>query len=412
MLGSRSNNFLRNLFTLLSIYSGIFLVLFMMEAASSNTKIFSVNNFLNWDAAHYFAVMQNGYHDENVAFFPLFPVFWRIIHASIAGISIINGLLYIVALAWLAAEFNIQRKNLLLVASVSSLIFMFLPFSEAVFFFTTAMILVGLNKESMLLVCTGLFLAGCARPVATIFIPAILVAEYLCNREGKVRLERIFLQLFFCLLGIFIVFVLQYKETGKWFTFFEYQKNWDNYLRLPKFPLASWAGGYIVRLDALAFFCGVAAFVWLTSITMKAKAQKKDVINKPLVFSLAYLTVLTLTVLFTKGGTFNSFNRYLFASSFFLFAFHSFLERNLFRWKNVLVLFVGSSLSWLLFASYVHIQYLLKFEVLTIYLCVIYLATYNVNKKISRMSFAVIAGVNIFFFLAFMHRFLSGEWVG
>jgi len=411
MLSSRSNNFFRNFLLLLFFYCGIFLLALCIEAYTSNTKAFSEVNLLNWDAGHYFAVMQGGYHDENVAFFPLFPFFWKIIHASIAAMSIINGLIFIASLSWLAEEFNFRKRNLLLVASIPSLIFMFLPFSEALFFFTGVIILIGLEKKNTMMLLTGLLLAGISRPVATVFIPAILITEYV-EVKGKFKnFKPVIFQLIFCLLGLLLVFTLQYWQTGRWFSFFEYQKNWNNYLRLPHFPLSSWAGGYIVRLDAIAFFFGVAALAITVYIIAKAR-KPGDEYSKPLVFSLSFLALLMCIVLFTKGGTFNSFNRYLFASPFFLFALNNFLEKIIFRWKNFLLLFIFSSATWLLFASYVHIQTVLKFETLSIYLCSLLLCVQSVNKKIGIAALIAIVSANIFFFIDFLHRFLSGEWVG
>jgi hypothetical protein len=412
MLGSRSNDFFNKLFQITLFYCGILLLLFLTEAYFSNLQVFSEINLLNWDAAHYFEVMNDGYRNENVAFFPLFPLFWKFIHASASGISILNGLIYILSFAWLAEEFKFKIRNILLLASIPSLVFMFLPFSEAIFFATASLLLIGLKKENNLLIYSGLIVTSLARPVATIFIPAIIFTSFICRAEERVNLRKLVLQLLFCILGLFLVFTFQFYETGKWFTFFEYQKNWNNYLRLPHLPLSSWSGGYIVRLDAMAFFFGLAAISWLAYFLFKSIKNFMGVYNKPLIFSLCYLAFLTCTILFTKGGSFNSFNRYLFVSPFLIFALNHFLESQSFNWKNMAIVFIFSSLTWLLFASYVHIQYLLKFELLSVYLCVLFLCTQSLNKKISSISFIAVLVINVYFFVTFMHRFLSGEWVG
>jgi len=412
MLGSSSNNFFHKLLLLLSFYCGIFLLLLVAEAYLSNLQVFSEINLLNWDAAHYFEIVHEGYKNENVAFFPLFPFFWKFIHASVAGISILNGLMYIFSMAWLAEAFNFKNKNLLLLSSIPSLIFMFLPFSEAIFFIAASILLIGLKKDNHALVYSGLILASMARPVATIFIPAILVTSYLCRGEKPVILKKTILQLIFCVMGLFLVFILQFYETGKWFTFFEYQKNWNNYLRLPVIPLSSWSGGYIVRLDAMAFFFGLAAIAWLVYFIIKSTKSSIGAYDKPLIFSLCYLAFLTCTILFTKGGSFNSFNRYLFVSPFLIFALNRFLETQSFNWKNLVIVFISSSVIWLLFASYVHIQYFLKFELLSVYLCLLFLCTHTLNKRMSSMGFVAVALINIYFLITFMNRFLSGEWVG
>ncbi|MEO8088341.1 MAG: hypothetical protein ABI763_16090, partial [Bacteroidota bacterium] len=341
-----------------------------------------------------------------------FPIFWKTIHASTLAIAITNGLLYCLSLAWLAYEYGFSKRNLFIVSSLPSLFFMFLPFSESVFFFTATVFLIGLKKENQFLIGAGLLMSGLARPVATIFIPAIVITEYYFSNGKNLKLRNVYLQLITCIAALLMVFILQYYEIGKWFTFFEYQKNWNNYLREPSLPLSSWAGGYIVRLDAIAFLSGIAAFTWLVSIIVKMRVSEKNLYNRAFILSLAYLGILTLTVLLTKGGVLNSLNRYIFASPFLVLALSTFLERAIFNRKYLLILFLCSTLFWFLFASYVHIQAFLKFETLSLYLCLVYSAANKTDKKISQLSFLSLIGVNIFFFIAFMYRFLSGDWVG
>src|SRR5205814_2419688 len=84
--------------------------------------------------------------------------------------------------------------------------------------------------------------------------------------------------------------------------------------------------------------------------------------SKALLFSLCYMTFLTVVVLFTKGGMMNSFNRYLFATPFFIVAMHGLFNK---QWpvdigpltlKTTVLVFLFSTLFWMLFASYVHIR--------------------------------------------------------
>lgn len=411
MLSLPSNSFFRNLLLILLFYSGIFLIIILIIFFFRQTVLLSESALLNWDAAHYYDLMQKGYHDSNVAFFPLFPFVWKATHLSVSGMAILNGIIYCLSLAWLATEFNFQIRNLFIIASVPSLIFMFLPFSEASFYFAATTVLIGLKKANSFYTNSGLLLSGFARPVATIFMPAIFLTGIIADGKKKLKDRISYDQLIICLFSIFLVIFLQFAETGKWFTFFEYQKNWNNYLRMPGFPLSSWAGGYVVRLDAIAFFCGIFAFVWFIKIVAMQMKNNVPFNNKPLVFSLAYLSLLSLVILFTKGGVFNSFNRYLFASPFFAIALNSFLEQSSFRIKYLLLLILFSTLFWFLFASYVHIQTVLKFELLTLYLCLTYLTTYKLNKSSILATFLGITVLNVFFFIAFMLRFLSGGWV-
>ena len=233
--------------------------------------------------------------------------------------------------------------------------------------------------------------------------------HYFMRDNSKQKLLQSFWMIVACVGSMLIVFTLQYFQTGEWLSFIHVQKDWGNYLRLPAFPLNSWAGGFIVRLDAIAFFFGIGAAVALGYILFH-KSKIKNNFENTLVFSLCYLSILSFIILFTRGGILNSLNRYLFCSAFFILVLHSLFQNLAFNKKNVLILFFTSGIFWLLFASYVHIQTVLKFEFLSLYLILLLAA--NAENKFWKNTgyYAVFAG-NIIFMLIFMHRFLNGTWV-
>ena len=392
-------------------YGILFIALWTAEKLFLDPDIFSASAFLNWDAMHYDTIRREAYTTGMVAFFPLFPFTWKLLHAGPIGVSIFNGLLFIVSFSWLAEAFRISVKILLLLASGSSLIFMFLPFSEAMFFFTTAMLLVGLKKNHRWLIWSGIFFSGLVRPVATIFIPSILLLHFLFTSKEERKNLDLLLQTGICLLSLLIVFALQYVQTGDPLAFVHVQRGWGNYLRLPSMPLNSWAGGLILRLDALSFFFGISAAIVLAWVTLHKNAVQQQAMTRPVLFSVSYLAFLSFIILFTRGGILNSLNRYLFCSAFFVIAMNDFLSRKIFSARNVLILLVGSGLFWLLFGSYVHIQTLLKFEFLSLYLFLLFTTTSS-NMILKNTSYYLVMACNIFFLFFFYHRFLSGGWVG
>ena len=79
--------------------------------------------------------------------------------------------------------------------------------------------------------------------------------------------------------------------------------------------------------------------------------------------------------------------------------------------KIALLLFISSGLFWLLFGSYVHIQTVLKFEFLTLYLILLTGVTSG-KILIRNFSYFSLLACNIVFMFIFYHRFLSGSWVG
>lgn len=400
-------SFFSNLLLIAAFYSLAGLLFILFETLNSNSAIFSLQNFLNWDALHYDTIRRNGYHTGMVAFFPLFPFTWGILGFSAAGMALLNGSIYVTAFAWLASEFKIPKRNLVLLCSIPSLLFMFLPYSESFFFTASCLLLVGLQKKNTGLALAGILLAGLSRPVATIFIPAILVMDRYYQREQESS-RKTFSLVAAAVGGFLLVMAVQWFQTGTWFTFFQVQKDWNNYLRIPVLPFNSWAGGLIVRLDAMAlFFCMLSTAILIFWFAKKQQGKTEPAV----VFSVAYLAILGLVMLATRGGIFNSLNRYTFATPFFIIAFNSLLNYKLWSPKNLLWLFLISSSFWLLFASYVHIQTLLKFELLTIFLCLAACLQSNI-KWLQNISFWIILIVNIFFMEYFFHRFLSGNWVG
>jgi hypothetical protein len=403
-------NFQSSFVLLLFFYASLLVIFYTGEKLFFNGLIFSEENFLNWDAMHYNTIRQNGYSTGMVAFFPLFPFMWKWTFLGPGGISVLNGLIYISSFAWLATIFQIDSRKLLLIASVPGIIFMFLPFSEAVFFLASTILLAGLKRNNFAMAAAGIVLSGLARPVATIFIPAILAWHFLStDGSGKALVKTLSLTAI-CIASLAIVFTAQYFQTGDWLAFLRVQKEWGNYLRLPVFPLTSWAGGFILRLDALALFFGISAFFALIFFLIK-KQKYRISTDGALIFSLCYLAFLSITILLTRGGVLNSLNRYLFCSAFFFVAMHKLFSFQLFAKKNALILFLVSGIFWLLFASYVHIQTILKFELLSLYL-VLLLAITAEKKMIRDAAYYSALTCNIVFMLIFFHRFLSGEWVG
>lgn len=405
-------NFAKSFLLLLVFYGACFVIFYLSAKALIDASILSERNFLNWDAMHYNTIQRDGYYTGMVAFFPLFPYVWKFTHLGSIGISLLNGFIYILSFAWLSVVFNIHSRRLLLLASAPVLIFMFLPFSEAVFFLTSTILLTGLKKNNYTLIISGILLSGLTRPVATVFIPAFFILHRMTGDNSKKTLLQSLGMVMACAGSMFLVFLLQYYQTGEWFSFIRVQKNWGNYLRLPVFPLNSWAGGFIVRLDAMAFFFGIGAAVYLGFLILRRlKSAGDNKTNMPFIFSLCYLSILSFVILFTRGGILNSLNRYLFCSAFFIVAMDHILQQNFFSRKNVLMVFLLSSIFWLLFASYVHIQALLKFEFLSFYLLLLFITTAE-NKLLKNAGYFSVLACNVIFMLIFFQRFLTGEWVG
>ena len=403
--------FWKSFLLLFTFYLSCFTIYLLIGFISGYSTVPDKSAFLNWDAMHYLTIRNHVYQTGMVAFFPLFPFLWKITFTGAIEISILNGIIYIATLSWLAVVFSIDNRRLILLASVPSLIFMFLPFSESVFFLSCTIMLIGFKKNKADLIYTGIFLAGLTRPVATIFIPAFIILYFLSSPKTKSELIHTFKMILFTLAVLFLVFFLQYLQTGEWFLFFKVQHNWGNYFRLPVFPLNSWAGGFIVRLDALAFLTGIASGIYILYLILKKIKSGQQHTNQAFIFSACYLSLMAVLVLFTRGGMFNSLNRYIFCTAFFMVALNELLASKVFSGKNVLLIFITSGIFWLLFGSYGHIQTLLKFMFLTLYLMLLFCTT-SENRKLSNAGYYGVVACNLLFMLIFFNRYFAGEWVG
>jgi hypothetical protein len=257
----------------------------------------------------------------------------------------------------------------------------------------------------------GLFFSILARPAFTVFIPAIIIAELLYKGRAKIY-PRIGIHILLTLVGLTLVSIIQYRDTGEWFKFFSAQKGWGNELQIPKLPLTSWAGGFIVRLDGFAFLIGVIAGSYLLGLILKLKRFRESIVPKEVVFSLAYLGGITLSVLIFRGGSLFSLNRFVFATPFILVVLNYWITEKLhFKNKQLLFIFGLIFTFWLLFGSYVHIQQILKFTLLSLYAILLF-AIKSDNQRTSKLSYGILIFTNVVFQIIFYLRFLTGDWVG
>src|SRR5690606_31502392 len=107
------------------------------------------SSFLNWDAEHYHWIRNKGYEGFRVAFFPLFPFIWKLIPIGAIGVSVLNGCVFLVSFYFLIRQLGSSWKEVIVYLSIPGCIFFFLPYSEALFFLCSTLILIGLRKNKM-----------------------------------------------------------------------------------------------------------------------------------------------------------------------------------------------------------------------------------------------------------------------
>ncbi|NVO02739.1 MAG: hypothetical protein HXX09_08520 [Bacteroidetes bacterium] len=397
---------------IIGIYCLLFIFIIIGFQKFYYTDLLNSTNFLNWDAEHYFWIKNNGYQGFRIAFFPFFPFLWKGLSFGIFGIVIFNASLYIASFYFLIRKLKAKAFEVILYLSIPSSIFFYLPYTESVFFASSTILLFGLINKKTILVFLGLLLCSISRPAFMVFIPALIIAELLSEKLNLKLFFRLGFYFLSAILGILIVGIIQHHYTGNWFEFFSVQSGWGNKLQIPKFPLSSWAGGLIVRLDGAALLFGTAAGIILILKIFKAKFLKDILMPKEVIFSFCYLAGMALSVFIFRGGSLFSLNRFLFATPFIIVAANYFFKQNFsINKKNLGLIFFLFLLFWLSFGSYGHLRTFLLFLALSIYLF-LFVGTKTNNQLLNKISLILLILVNFIFQILFFIRFMNGGWVG
>ncbi len=404
--------YLTRQFFIALIYSvAVFLLFNLVLKFTSQNNLLTETSLLNWDAQHYQWIKNNGYEGFRVAFFPLFPFLWKFSGLSVYGITFLNAGIYLSGFTAFSLIVRLNLKQSILILSIPSLIFMFVPYTEALFYLSGVVLLVGLKNKRDILICLGLLFCCLTRPASFVLIPAIIITELLTNDSKYDFAKRSLLFSFFSIIGLLGAFSIQFYYTNEWLSFFQEQAEWDNALRLPSLPFTSWAGGNIVRLDGTALLVGFIALFVSTKWILAYMKDNKTKIQKDLLFSTLYIGGISLLVLMFRGGSLFSLNRFVYATPFFLICFYYFLKDTTWNYKQIGIFILGITLFWLSFNSWVHIQTFLKFGLVSLYLAT-YLLLGSPKKLISNTAFIICLTGNISLQLYFYYRFLNAEWVG
>ncbi len=360
-----------------------------------------------WDIEHYLWIANNCYCDFRLVFFPGFSWLWRILDLGIIYISLFNGLMFIFSSSFLAFFMKMNLNRFVVLNSSISGIFFFIPYSESLFYLFVSIGVIGLIIPARI-IGLGFFGASITRSASTLFILSSIASCIKFNKTRFIHFEKYELIktgkiLFFSMLGLVIIGVLNYIESDSAFSFYEYQKIWDNKIGLPTLPFRTWGSGIAHQLDFLA----LASVCILTVVALnRCSIFKANMIYR---YSFWYLVGFTLITLMYRGGSLHSFNRFVFCSPFFLVLGSFALDKVTINKNRILILFFGLVILSLLFGSYVHIQVFLKYIAASIYLIVFIVAANQ--KKISPISiFALL--INIVIFIWLYNSFYLGEWIG
>ena len=373
--------------------------------------VLSQATFSLWDVEHYRYIRDHGYDVQRTAFFPLFPFLWRWLAVPPIAMGLINLGIFALSFAWLAWQLAWSGRQQALLLAVPSLLFMALPYSEAIFFLSGALVLVGLRRNMLGLYFLGLLLSCVSRSAAFVLLPAVLATEWLAPESRDRGLARTAAAAAATLLGLGISVGVHYWYTGRWFVFFAAQRLWNNQLRWPKLPLSNWGGSFPTRYEAPALLIGLGCAVGLAGLVYRHWRRPLPAANRPAVFSLAYVAGITLITLATKGGELVSLSRYVYATPYFLLLLADFTGRPRLSTRQLLALFGLMELTWLgLFAAYGHIRTLLGFTLVSGGV-LLWLANAHCHPRVRRYALLPTVAGGTVLLLVLLFRFLRHEWV-
>ena len=361
--------------TVVSIWNSpvgvVLLHLGLLAALSSALYAFGIirylpatDNLVAWDIHWYKDIARGGYTysettTSSVAFFPLFPYFWRFTGLDELGISLLNATLFLAAFAWLAWQLQLARRWQLLALSSPLLLFMWVPYTEALFFVFCSLLLVGLHRGKLGWVLLGLLGAGLTRSASSLFTPALLLTVGLLAARGDTRRAvRLGIGGLLALVAsAAAVATLQARHTGEPFGFIKAHKFWGHVFSVPDDALSATTGINMLWLEAASLVLGLAAMgicaglVW-QGIRRGARHRALHHPSPAVIFSLGYVVCATLFIIFFQHGNLANLSRYIMATPFMVVLLWQ-LSR-LPAWPPLVYALIAAStlLVWPLFGAY------------------------------------------------------------
>ena len=307
---------------LLSAYATLY-AFGMLPVLPDNT------NLLSWDAGLFYRLSQTGYDDATSginAFFPLLAGIWHLTGFSAIQISVFNAGCALGGMALLGWAFRLTGRQMLVALSGPMLLFLFVPYAEALFFLWGSCLLAGLHRQRLGLVVLGLLGACLTRSAATLLIPAYLFAELLWWHRGSWsawQWGRLGAGILTCVGAVGTVMLIQYRSHGDAWAFYKVHALWGQAWRLPTTVLHSSAGINVLWLDATALVVAILSVVsclvlglrWLRSWFGPSSAEPP---SKAVLFSLGYCVGAAFFIVFYQDADLVGLGRYILASPFFV----------------------------------------------------------------------------------------------
>ncbi len=283
-------------------------------------------NIVQWDTGWYNAIVKDGYFFNpdgmsSVAFFPGMPLVWKLLHLNPYTICIFNMLCISISMYLFTIRFRCGIRESLLFLSLPINFFFFTGYSESLFFLFSVLFMSYYDRKREAFAAPALMLASFTRSASNVFAPAVILTEFVRNRNIAIGFKKGGLYVIATLTGLAAALIYHYSQTGFLFGFYNTQKFWGHYFRMPDMPLRTY--GNLSFLDSAAQLVALICIVWSGIIFFRRFPGKKIFSNAALFFSILYIAGVGVLVLFSQFGDLHSLGRYVFCTSFFAVFFIS-----------------------------------------------------------------------------------------
>jgi hypothetical protein len=218
-----------------------------------------VNMLSRWDAGWYIEIARDGYRYEpgipgNAAFFPIYPLLIRAIHALLflpdndywwlltgiilSNVALLFALGYFRSLLAIDFDQKTASRAIIYLLIFPTTFFFSCVYSESLFLALTVGAFYYGRKNRWLTACSLSALATLTRSQGIIVLLPLLI-EYLAQRNFRLQLVRWNANAFALIPAAFFAFVLFLKlNFGSWSIMFDLQNAWGRRLMWPWYPVA------------------------------------------------------------------------------------------------------------------------------------------------------------------------------
>lgn len=265
----------------------------------------SANLLSHWDTPLYTGIVQHGYDNLTVAFFPLYPLAGSVI-ANLTGLDTTVALMFvslvssislsIVLYYWAKFEFETRKIKtspwllLGLVAMFPTALYLFVPYSESLFMLLTTGALFSYRKGNYWIATLLSFLSATARPQG-VLIGLYFILDYLFAKDW--RAWKKLLPIAGASIGIVLYMIYLWHAFGNPLAFLTAQQYWGRFSDNP-LKVFMWSFNKF--------------FLWYLPVLFMGLYFVRRHLDKPLFWYSVVFMVLPLA-----SGSLQSLNRYMLA---------------------------------------------------------------------------------------------------